>query len=452
MNATQSYTAQRVRWWDVVWIMLLAAYMLAGTPLTPFHGDESTLIYMSRDYAYQFIDHDLEKVRYSDPPISLQEQNLRLLNGTISKYAIGLAWHIGGFNISDVNEQWDWGGDWDYNIQVGHMPADDLLHTTRWSSSIMMTASVGVLFAIGWQIGGRWTAFGASLYYALSPGLLINGQRAMMEGSYALFTLLTLLAGMWMVKHGGWRRALLLGLFGGLALASKHTAAFTLVAVFGMVGLVWLIQAVRQRSQLAISNFGNLLGAGIIALLIFYILNPAWWGNPIGRARHVLELREELLTIQVNAFGGYDAVADKIAGFVRQAVIAQPQYYEVNGWQDWIGAEIEAYEASLWHGFNIGATPFGAVGLTMLIVVGAWQLLRHPSPVRWLVSGWALIMVILTLGLTPLEWQRYYLPVYPPIGLLAGLGVETIWRFMTNLIPRPPLHRNGEGEQSIVVR
>ena len=85
-----------------VWIIALMLYVIAGTTLTPFHGDESTQVYMSRDYAYQFIERDLNLVQFHEPPISAQEQDLRLLNGTINKYLIGLAWHVGGFTPADL--------------------------------------------------------------------------------------------------------------------------------------------------------------------------------------------------------------------------------------------------------------------------------------------------------------------------------------------------------------
>ncbi len=437
------HTRQRVRWWDGVWVLLLAGYMLAGTPHVPFHGDESTLIFMSRDYAYQFIDRDLDPIRYDARWRNPLEQWLRLLNGTISKYAIGLAWHLGGYAVDNLNTDWDWGSDWDYNIEAGHRPAEPLLRTVRWSSALMMAASVIVLFMIGWNFGGRCIAYVASLYYALNPGLLINGQRAMMEGSFALFNLLTVLAGIWLLRHGSnWWRALLLGLFGGLALASKHPAAFTLVAVFGAVSIVWIVQAfIASQPALRFTALNllikslQLVGAGVMLLLVFYLLNPAWWGDPVARAQRVLELREDLLEIQVDQFGTFDDFGDQVAAFGRQVLVAQPHYYEVPEWEDWIAEEISRYEASPWRGVSIGGTPGGAVLLLIMIGMGVWRMIRQLNAVRWLVGCWALMMVVLTLGLTPLDWQRYYLPVYPVVGLLAALGVDTFWRLLANLIP-----------------
>ena len=86
-----------------------------------------------------------------------------------------------------------------------------------------------VIFALGQMLGGRPVAYLASLYYALNPALLIEGRRAMMEGSLTFFSLLTVLAGIWLLQKRRWWTAILLGIAAGLALASKHTAVFTVV-------------------------------------------------------------------------------------------------------------------------------------------------------------------------------------------------------------------------------
>lgn len=415
------------RYLPVVWIGVLTLYMLAGTALVPFHGDESTQIYMSRDYAYQFIEHNLSKILYSDTPTNPTEQELRLLNGTINKYLIGLAWHVRGFTPSNINEQWDWGGDWNYNQQNGHAPSDDLLLTARWPSSILMAAGVAVIFLLGQALGGRWAAYVASLYYGLNPTLLINGRRAMMEGSFTFFSLLTLLAACWLLLRPSWRSAVGLGLAAGLALASKHTAVFTVATVFIICGIYIAARTIRTWRSVPVHVVLRLLLAASIALATFYIINPAWWGDPIGRAQTVLELRQNLLDIQVNIFGGYDNFLDKTAGFLRQTLINAPQYYEVEGWDGFIGDQIAWYEASAWRGVSVGGSVLGAIILFVIMAVGIWALLRFKrirAAVRTLIGIWALVMALTTLVLTPLEWQRYYLPAYPAVGLVAGLGVS----------------------------
>ena len=72
--------------WIFLYLGLLVIYILSGADLVPFHGDEATQIYMSRDYAYQFLERDLGKIYFNLNPANPAEQDLRLLNGTVSKY------------------------------------------------------------------------------------------------------------------------------------------------------------------------------------------------------------------------------------------------------------------------------------------------------------------------------------------------------------------------------
>ncbi len=432
-------------------------YVIAGAAITPFHGDESTQVYMSRDYAYQFLQRDLNLVTFYDPPISAQEQDLRLLNGTLNKYLIGLAWHIGGFSQSDINEQWDWGGSWEYNQSSNHAPSPALLNVARMPSTIFLALGVPVMFALGWLTGGTWAAVAASLLYALHPALLINGRRAMMEGSLTFFSLLTVLAGAWWLRRRNWIGALALGLAAGLTVASKHTGAFTVVAVFGLVGVVALFTPSPSLSQkanltphppllkererqtspdkpLSLGRGGRgevavrlpgvmlILLAAFVAALTFYALNPAWWGDPLSRASDVLRLRQDLLAGQTATFGGYADFGAALAGFWRQVFVTPPQYFEVAGWDVYLADQISAYEGSIWHGLHVGA-----LILVPLVLIGIVYLMRKTErSLRVLISGWALVVLASVLLLTPIEWQRYYLPAYPPVLLLAAVGVAGI--------------------------
>jgi len=447
----------------MIWIVLLAGYVLAGVVDVPFHGDESTQIFMSRDYAYQFIDHDMSRLAYSDDPVSLTEQQLRLINGTVNKYLIGLAWHAAGMRVNDVNEQWDWGADWNYNQQNNHAPSFELLIAARWPSALLLAAGVAVMFGLGKALGGKWTPYIASLYYALNPALLLNGRRAMMEGSFIFFSLLAVLVGIWLLQHPSMRRAILLGIVSGFALASKHTAVFTVAAVFASVIIYLVYQSARSEDDYSVVDYVLLpyLGFATIATLgVFLALNPAWWGDPVARAQTVLQLRQDLLAGQTAVFGGYSNFADQLGGFFRQSLVVYPQYYEVSGWEGYIADQISRYESSVWRGVSMGGSVIGALFVCGIMAVGTWEMVSpliplrlrkrwivdddepitnaHPpiTGARWLVGLWALVMVLTTMFLTPLEWQRYYLPVYPAIGLVAALGVDVLltrWKWRTLL-------------------
>jgi 4-amino-4-deoxy-L-arabinose transferase-like glycosyltransferase len=381
----------------------------------------------------------LSRVRYADPPVSATEQQLRLLNGTLNKYLIGFAWHLGGFSVGQINEQWDWGADWNYNQSSGHAPSAALLDVSRIPSALLLAAGVVVMFALGRALQGRPAAYLASLYYALNPALLLNGRRAMMEGSLTVFSLLAVLAGVWLAQKPRLWTALLLGVASGLALASKHTAVFTVIAVFGACALYPVLQWRTEKRRAAGNNPGaqhvvplrmyvTLLVSGVLALLVFYALNPAWWGDPVTRARQVLDLRADLLAGQTAAFGGYANFAGALGGFFRQTFVTLPQYYEIPAWGGSLADQIAAYEASPWKGISLGGSRFGGIVIALLALAGLWALARRRSAADWLVGLWALAMLASTALLTPIEWQRYYLPAYPAVGLLAATGLVWLYR------------------------
>jgi 4-amino-4-deoxy-L-arabinose transferase-like glycosyltransferase len=425
---------------DLLWVAVLAAYIVAGVRLVPFHGDESTQIYMSRDYDYQFRQNEWSLVRYSPTPISPTEQQLRLLNGTLYKYLVGLGRHIVG--IETTNEQWDWGADWNYNQTFGHAPDEDLLLIGRYTSALFLAAGVGLLFILGRQLGGRPVAYLASLYYALHPVLLLNGRRAMQEGMMTFFALLVVLLAICFVKKRSWVAVIALGVAAGLALASKHTNVFTIAAVFGAIGLHLLYHFFQRQPRIELLK--AVLRLALIGLLtfgVFYMLNPAWWGAPLERAQFVLNERRSLLDFQEGLFGGYSDFADQLGGFARQTFVAQPQYFEVDNWAGFIGDQIDQYEATLWRGIGLAGSTIGGVLLGLLTLIGLWRLYQErtiAAETRLIVGLWALVVLLTTALLTPLEWQRYYLPAYPVVGLLAASGgVWMLQKGNTQLL-RPP--------------
>jgi hypothetical protein len=62
---------------------------LSGADLVPFHGDEATQIYMSRDYAYQFLERDLGKIYFNLDPANPAEQAPALIRAGMVPYSQG---------------------------------------------------------------------------------------------------------------------------------------------------------------------------------------------------------------------------------------------------------------------------------------------------------------------------------------------------------------------------
>ncbi|MDQ7033688.1 MAG: glycosyltransferase family 39 protein [Anaerolineae bacterium] len=414
---------------------------------------------------------------------------------SLHRYLFGAAASMGGYTVDDLNEQWVWGAGWDWNHQNGHVPRDDLLFRARYVSAAMLAIGMMTLFAIANKIGGRLTAYIATLLYATSPALLLNGRRAMMEGAMTLFSLLVVLAGLWVVQSRKWWTFALLGLFSGLAVASKHTSVVTVAAVFVACGLVIIYPYLQEKSHSLTDGitqfsalvpqtpppnplpefkegesfspeFGGdvasategvetpyylkdydsiikqllyLIMAGILSLTVFYGLNPAWWSNPVARAKEVSAIRLDFMQAQQDTFGGYESFTDRLNGFFWQTFGMQNMVAEtdIDNFIDNLSDETATYEASLFSGFINGGfvvMPLAFLGLSLLGGIALWLDTRTHAELRFVIAVWVVAMIILTLFLTPLEWQRYYLPVYPPVMLLSGLGVRYLIHRVRHLI------------------
>jgi hypothetical protein len=412
------------RFRDYLYVGLLALYLLAGCALVPLHGDEPTVIYTSWDFD-AIRRGDWAHLVYQDPPPAddpqaATRQDLRLLNGVINRYWVGLLWNTAGMTTRDLNDQWLWGADLAFNRANNHLPSDQLLFLSRFGSGLLAVLSVAVIFVIGKRTGGRRTAWLASLIYTLTPALLLNSRRAMMESGFLLCSALLLYAGLWFVEKPNIRRLVLLGIAAGLAFASKHTGLLTVAAVFGGIGLFSLIRAGLSGTIIAATKLG---GAFILMLAVFFVLNPVWWSDPLPMPGRILSARAALLKGQTEAFGGYTDTGERAAGLIREMFAAPPQYYEVKeGWSVWLADAIKTYEGNLLSGVSNLAfsTLIGA-----LFLVGCWRALRHwHEPTSFVLLVFAVLSIAAIFVATPVNWQRYYLPLVAPVALLAGMGVS----------------------------
>lgn len=426
---------------DILWIFALMGYVLAGTALVPFHADESTQIMMSRDYHYQFVAGDWEQVFYHDPALNETEQQLRLLNGTLAKTLFGVAWDAAGLDVEDLNEQWLWGAGFDWNEANGHRPTHELLRITRWTAALSGALAVPVMFVLAWFWRKRSAAYPAAFLLATHAAVLIHVRRAYTEASLLLFSLLVvLLAVAWLRRQShGWILPLLLGAASGLAVASKHSGAVVVVAAYVTLFGVSLWRTREERGAWVV----RLVISGILSLAVFGLMNPAWWSNPVARAGEVLALRTSLVRDQAAVFpeAVYPDAAARLGGLLRHLSVAPPEYYEVAGWDTYIGPEIVAYAASPWVGIPYGVGVIGqALGMVLLLGagIGAVRLVQdcRAQPALLVILAWGALTVVFILATIPLDWQRYVMPLYPVETLLAagGLawGVEFLWARIKN--------------------
>jgi 4-amino-4-deoxy-L-arabinose transferase-like glycosyltransferase len=430
------YLRQLPAWVDIVWCALLAIYVLIGSDIVPFHGDESTLIYMGRDTYHHFVEGDMSKIYYDDTwTISPSEQQLRLINGTIPKYIYGFVALSNGYQtVDEINEQWDWGADYIYNQDTYRIPKPALLTASRIASSLQFIIAIIAFFIVGRIALNRPTAYLASLYIVLHPNMLLNTRRAMMEGSHIMGLALLLLTAIWIInKRKPWHY-LLLGIAGGVAVATKHPNAFIFALV--LIGFFTLDLRESWRSQsdrvTSILNSTIRLGiTGIIAVGLFWVLNPALWQSPVAGIQQSLSLRSDLLISQSESFEQYMSIGERLNGFFDFVFVASPQYYEVEQWADYapVTEQIAGYEQSILSGVAVGGSSIGGVVVMLLTFFGALHFAtntRITRAYRWLLTVVGVGICLITFIVTPLAWARYYLPIFPFIGFWLAYALYTL--------------------------
>ncbi len=418
----------RARLIYALYLGALIAYVLAGCALVPFHGDESTTLYESSDFGTLFLQGDLAHIEYRNPPLAddpeaATKQDLRILNGVTSKYIYGIAWWLSGFTVHDLNQQWIWGAGWAYNQSQNTIPTPELLFVARWASGLLTALSVALVFVIGARAGGWRTAYVAAFIYTVTPAVLLNGRRAVFESALLTSTALLIyvtqrLVGKRIVPvRAAIGRAVIIGVAAGLTIASKHTDLLIVVAALAALILYPLLTQGLVRTISA-----GLIAAGalIVAAFVFLVLNASWWSQPLAMPKIVLDKRQALLNAQAVNYGLLDTPTKRLTALALETLSPPPQYFESGAeWANWIGTAIQQYQT---------AGLAGLSGIAWTVVVGALAvggLVR--GLIRWRRAGvftvlcWIVVTAVGLYVLTPLDWQRYYLPMEAPVAVVCGL-------------------------------
>ncbi len=429
-----SRKAPRPAFGDLLFLSGLIFYVLGGMMLTPFHGDEATTIYQSKDWYRITSLQTLPTVFYRDKiddPRQSDEQEFRLQNGVISKYAIGLLESAIGQPIEAMNDPWFWGADWNDNLAHGHLPQPLILLTARFSSTLMLIVSVALVFKIGWLLRGRWAAYVAAFVYATLPSVLLNGRRAMFEGATLLAVALVIYAALILAQRLRkapvnrparrlWLGFVLFGLACGFGIAAKQSLLIIVAPAF--LGLLIVQLTINWRSVRPWLYLGL---AGLSMLALFLALNPAWWTAPLKVPGVVLRIREGVLQNQVENYGGYQNTPDRFLALARFPLGSAQYFEDKQNWYAWIGDQIRNYENSHLAGIDWNGWPAYILG-----IIGLAALSYRRRTNEMLFIAISIFAALALLVATPLPWQRYYLLLAPSWAILLGIGVETVRQFI----------------------
>jgi 4-amino-4-deoxy-L-arabinose transferase-like glycosyltransferase len=414
----------------------------------PFHPDESTHLFLSRDFDLLFGQRDAASVTWRAMDAPPEVIRYRLLEAPLSRYLIGLGRTLGGHEQDRLQADWDWSGGWAENQAQGALPDANVLAAARLPAALLTALSLLPLFAIGQQLGGTAAGLGASLLYLLSGVVWLHGRRAMSEGPLLFFSLLAIWAALRLA-----RRPILAGAAAALAGAAKLTGLSTVPAV--AVAVIFTPGADEGRANWR-DRLAALASLAIAFGVVSWATNPTLWADPVGGLRAMATARQTLLASQSAAIAAAGPSL-YLAGPVRRglAMLYHTYWAPLDFWDiPNYAAETRAAEQAYlrgwlnhgWRGQTPAATlPAGTAVLAVSmfgLIVGGRRLLAarrtRPDPEQralLVLAAWTLATAAGLLSVT-IAWQRYYLLLVPITCLWAGYGLQALGRLAVALQAR----------------
>jgi hypothetical protein len=277
----------------------------------------------------------------------------------------------------------------------------ELLVASRLNMIIMIALVLLTAFWSATRLLGLWPATMGFLLLALDPFHTALSRLLHVDGLPSSLVLLSLLAFLNYLYGGKQKRDLILsGIAAGLAWLTKSPMLF-LIPFMGLLVFLELIEKWRSQRRLARDDFWqavlSLILWGGTGLVVFVLLWPAMWVEPIHTLRRMLG------GMLLYAGQGHDSQIY----FNREIYEGDPGAY--------------FYPITfLWR-----TTPVVLIGLLLTGFALAFPHLRliHAKQRRSL-GGLLLFVLLFTAFMTvgAKKFDRYLLPIYPPLDLMAGMG------------------------------
>jgi len=392
-------------------VVVVAVVTLRGPTVGQgFTIDESRWIATSRYFWITFIDHDLLGPAW-------QPNYIVLTHPPVARYVIGYGLWLQGWTPDQLNGRYDSLQNRAYNERARNVPSPALLVSARSVTFVFAVTSVALVYGIGRTLGGPVAGLAAAGFVLVNPLLTTVWTRALAESIVAAFGLLTLLLALRFMPRvtRGIRQAwlpLLLGVALALAAATKLNGGI------GVVGL-GLFAAIQQGMALLrtqrTAGLRSWIDIGLAAIIVFVVVNPLLYVNPIERMVALVRHRQDEMQFQRTVFDD-------------QAVPAE------------LGARVARVGR---RAFGTWATPAGPLpvspdmllvpaGLALLLWRARCELIEQTAGpsllfLCWLAATYAIVTV--NLGF---DSSHYFAPIVTLNLLLGGTaisgGMMALWR------------------------
>ena len=419
-------------------LTLLVAFLFSGVGRVPFHPDETSLLFESRDLELYLTDP--RSMAWSEAGRGRAEQEYRALNAPLSKYVLGIGRRLAGHGPDEVGVDWDWSLSWEENRLRGALPAADVLVPARLASTSLVASALVLMYLCGLRLGGRSTGLVSAVLLGLNALVLLHGRRAMAEGTLIFAVCL----GMWGILQAD-RRPWLAGLATALAFSAKHTALPLLP--LGWLAVLWrgpsasLAPFARHAAQSSAIYVGT-------AALVVMALNPLLWSDPLASGMEALRARQALVQEKIRAQAEHSALrlpmtgVDSLSAPIAQLFLTPLQFEELPNYAENLSQSVAGYLQnplhSLLRDWTSGALLMGLTLAGMLFGLARLRIAARPVRREFgLLLLTTLAQAVVLLLTLPFPYQRYYLPLVPLCLLWAAFA---LWQLGT-LMKRLPIRR-----------
>ncbi|GAB4543522.1 MAG: hypothetical protein Kow0063_36760 [Anaerolineae bacterium] len=300
----------------------------------------------------------------------------------------------------------------------------DVLVAVRWPMVLLTSLGVVAFYHLARRLTTERVALLFALLLAFDPHFIALSRVLGHDAPAGLFLGLSLLSFLLVIgenvkdaspaSHARWGWLVASGLLAGLAMLSKSPSFF----LVPFVGLVAVLEAWRRGAPLRVWLL-RLAVWGIVAWATFVVVWPAGWRDPVGAPYSVVH----------NAFlSATDTVEAEAEGYWLVPDLGH-LYYLVNG----------AFKLSV----------LATLGLIAWVWATTTRRRRASSLEWWLLAFALLFTIFMTLG--GKRSNRYILPAWPALYLLAAVGLHQITTRNTQHLHRAPVPSSGMAQVQVYV-
>lgn len=351
----------------------------------------------------------------------------------LPKYLIGWTLRAAGFSYPGQNSWSLW-----YENTSRRFDPPGALAVARIPAAVLGALGCVAVFALGAQAFDVRAGLLGAVFLMANPLYRTHARRAMSDVPTEAFVLMCLAMALWSWRRtlvgkcgpSTWCAAALAGVLASLAVLCKLSGASAVIVVVAWIALAWALNWVPIRRKFML--VGQTAVAGILAMVVFVLLNPYLTAhprqliapdpegvalkNPWQRGVFLVRFRMEYSQGQKRSFkhNALDAPLEKMKAVAVQGF----------GRFGLLGTRHDDSTVRYSWEQDQGAVVWGTLVAAGCVVAGVrgWNQSKATlPPTAWALLAQAMVTGTVVTTYIPLAWDRYFLPLQA-VSALLGAG------------------------------